>query len=226
MNLWATALLMGLTGSLHCIWMCGPLVIGATSTQPAVLINKTLYNGGRIFTYSILGALAGTAGLMVNLAGWSKVLSITLGVGLIVLAFAGITQFAVPGFSQLLKTIHTRLKHLFGIFLNQRTKSGMVLMGMLNGLLPCGLTYIALAYTLTLDPVSGFLFMMIFGIATLPAMLGLTALLHGRLSMLRVDVKKVTVSVMIISGILLLTRADLHFGHDALRSPEITVCGK
>src|SRR5262245_30645878 len=92
MELW-TAFLLGFVGSAHCAGMCGPLVLALTARRlevsgqrSAVLVGRAAYNLGRIATYCLLGAVFGTFGKTILLAGFQRGLSITLGA----LLFAGL----------------------------------------------------------------------------------------------------------------------------------------
>lgn len=174
MELW-TAFTIGLFGSFHCVGMCGPIAMALPrsgnrlSTQ---LIQKSLYNFGRIMTYSLLGAVIGLAGHAISLAGLQRPLSVVLGVLIIAGAFlpmlssAGIQRFEP-------------VKHFFS-WLQQRLKkqmksrgnATMLMIGLLNGLLPCGFVYVGLASSLTTESVvGGMSYMALFGLGTFPAMM-------------------------------------------------------
>lgn len=78
-----SALLLGLASSLHCIGMCGPLVMSVPVQhlpQHKKLFGILLYQFGRIATYMILGVLAGLIGWRISVAGWQQVFSIAMGV--------------------------------------------------------------------------------------------------------------------------------------------------
>lgn len=75
----ATALLVGLAGSLHCVGMCSPLVIAVSGVSKQYWLNRILYNGGRIITYGILGAAVGAFGAVAGLTSLQTLLSATLG---------------------------------------------------------------------------------------------------------------------------------------------------
>ena len=77
------ALGMGFLGSVHCVGMCGPIVLylpqaGASATM--LVLSKLVYNLGRVATYVVLGAVCGALGHLVALAGFQRTLSITAGV--------------------------------------------------------------------------------------------------------------------------------------------------
>ncbi|GAB3946022.1 sulfite exporter TauE/SafE family protein [Spirosoma harenae] len=168
----ATAFLTGLISSLHCVGMCGPLV----AALPVGRLPRgkrwqaiALYHTGRMAIYSGLGALAGTMSFGLQLLNWQRPLAIGGGIFLL-LSFAGRrrlpSRFRWPWLSNQVTT-------LFRKTLNQPNWIGFAGLGSLNGLLPCGFTYLALAGTLsTTTPLAGVAYMLLFGLGTLPALLG------------------------------------------------------
>ena len=89
MLLW-TAFVFGLLGSLHCIGMCGPIVLALAGTQSSRLrftVNRLLYNIGRTITYGILGAFCGWIGQTIKIAGYQSSLSIALGILILLMVF-------------------------------------------------------------------------------------------------------------------------------------------
>jgi sulfite exporter TauE/SafE len=73
-----TAIVLGLAGSLHCAGMCSPLAMAVTAKKPFV-INKVVYNSGRILIYGLLGALAAAFGSLFSLTAYQSVLSFLMG---------------------------------------------------------------------------------------------------------------------------------------------------
>ena len=84
MNWWAP-LLMGFAGSFHCIGMCGPIAMyaGNKNFSTKYLLNRIMYNSGRVVTYSILGFLLGVFGAGLNFAGMQQTISIVAGIFLL-----------------------------------------------------------------------------------------------------------------------------------------------
>ena len=171
------AISFGFLGSFHCISMCGPiaLTIPVKRTSTFSIISGTLfYNFGRILTYGSMGFLFGLFGRGFALAGWQGILSVILGV--IILIFLFLPSFSIipiklgPYMRQLEK-IKANMRKLFGV----HTMRSLLFIGLLNGLLPCGLVYLGIAGSLaTGDPFKGALFMVAFGLGTLPAMVTIT----------------------------------------------------
>ncbi len=172
MELW-TAFLLGLVGSLHCAGMCGPLALAlpaAPGGRASFLAGRLAYNGGRVATYGALGLMFGLLGKGFNLAGAQRWLSIALGVT-ILFAFAWSRKWTLGA---PLIGIVTRVKGWVAIILRRRALSSLLLLGLLNGLLPCGLVYVAGASAATRGtPVAGAGFMLLFGLGTVPMMLGI-----------------------------------------------------
>jgi len=214
--MWLTAIILGFAGSLHCVGMCSPLAMAVTSLSGRVLLNRFLYNGGRIFTYSLFGALFSGVGAQLPIAGYQSLISITLGIVLLVVALFGLRGMALPFLDKLFAQFSSWLKMRFSTTLAKKSKASMFMLGMLNGFLPCGLTFLAFTYTITLQgPIDGFNFMLLFGVGTLPAMLGLTWALQQLVARMRWSLSKVSTSMMIISGVALIARALWVAGQEA-----------
>jgi len=211
-----TALLIGLTGSLHCAGMCSPLLMAVTNLTPAVALNRVLYNGGRILTYGLLGAAAGSAGSLFPVARYQNIISIAFGIILILAAVLRIDHFNVPVLMKVATAITAWIKSKFAFFLTQKSSPAIFLMGMLNGFLPCGMTLLALGYCMMLNgPVDGFNFMVLFGAGTLPVMIGLAPMILLAIKKFNLSIQKATTSLMILSGVILIARTFIHAGIEA-----------
>ncbi len=206
--MWLTALLMGLAGSLHCVAMCSPLAIAVTNLRRPFLVNRILYNGGRILTYGMLGALVSTFGSLFKLSGFQNILTIGLGCLLVMLGLTGISHLRIPFFTGIIQKFTLKIKQFFSEFLKKKSFFSIGMMGMLNGLLPCGLTYLALTYCLTLSGgIDGFFFMLIFGAGTLPVMIGLSSVFQFMINRWKLNFRSLTTMVMLALGVLLITRS-------------------
>ncbi len=206
--MWLTALVMGFAGSLHCLGMCSPLAMAVTTLRKPFFINRLVYNGGRIFCYGLLGALVSSFGSLFRLSGIQNILTISLGCVLILVGLGGISHIRIPVLTGMIQRITFAIKGLFSGFLQKKTILSMAMMGMLNGLLPCGLTYLALTYCLTVaHAADGFFFMLIFGAGTLPVMLGFTSGLQSLITRFNFSFRNFSTVAMITLGILLITRS-------------------
>jgi|688.fasta_scaffold00169_46 sulfite exporter TauE/SafE len=174
-----TAWVMGSISSLHCVGMCGPLIISSPWLQRAgnsKWAGWTAYHAGRLTTYLLIGVLLGIVGRRISLAGWQQGFSITLGIVLILsflLSRQKPSQLTIP----LLQTMQQGLYRFIGKNLRQPGLPAVWWMGMANGLLPCSMVYMAATGAMAAGSVSGgMLFMAVFGLATVPALLLLAEL--------------------------------------------------
>lgn len=206
--MWITALSLGLLGSLHCAGMCSPLMVAATTFRPKVFVGRLVYNGGRIFIYSVLGAFIAGTGFGLSFARLQNVVAITLGITLLVVGLFGSGVVNLPGFVQSpLQKFSYLLKTKFALFTRTAGLHYTFATGMLNGILPCGLSLIALSFCLTLKgPIDGFNFMALFGLGTLPAMLGAGWMFQSMTRKLSVSSAQLTSIALVVSGILIIAR--------------------
>lgn len=212
--MWITALLIGFAGSLHCVGMCSPLALAIARFNKNVITHQLIYNSGRILTYALLGAIISTIGFVLPFSGFQTTLSIVLGLTLVLMGVAGIPGVRIPFITPILERITQKLKVVFGKFLQQRSTAATFFLGMLNGLLPCGLTFMAWSYCLTLaGPLDGFNFMLLFGVGTLPAMLGLTAVMQTIAKKINISIQRLSYSLFILLGCLLIARIFIQHQH-------------
>ena len=199
------AFALGLLGSLHCAAMCGPLML-ALPVLPGgagrFFAGRIFYQLGRIATYCFLGVVAGLIGKSMFLAGFQRWLSIALGTA-ILLGFLISKKVAL---SAPVVRLVARLKSAMSAQLRQRTFRSLILLGMLNGLLPCGLVYIAVAGAISRSgALDGILYMAGFGLGNLPTMLGIG--LSGRAFPISFRLKlrsAIPIGVCVLAGLLIL----------------------
>ncbi len=205
-----TPLTIGLIGSFHCIGMCGPIVV-ALPLKKHNLISKisgaALYNSGRVITYSILGILFGLLGQGIHMAGFQQWTSILLGAAMIIsVLFPFVFREKITignlftGFSA---RLITRLRKLF----TDRSYFSLLMIGLLNGLLPCGLVYVAIAGAIGSGTVlNGAIFMMLFGIGTIPLLLVATLASDAIGQRVRSKMQKVVPYFVFLLGVLFILR--------------------
>lgn len=219
---------MGLAGSLHCAGMCSPLTLAITNANSGALTNRILYNLGRIIMYGTLGAVVGAIGYVLPMKNFQNILSIVLALALLVMPAIGFTGIRIPLFTKGVLKLTTALKKMFARFIQCKTPGSLLLLGSLNGLLPCGLTFLALSLCLTLStPLEGFAYMFTFGVGTLPVMLGLVSVVAFITKRLHWNIKTITSGLMVISGLLLIARVFLvHLpeGHQPTDLVDIVIC--
>jgi uncharacterized protein len=181
--------------------------MAATVMKPSVVFSRVLYNVGRVFTYAVLGTIVAGLGMALPDRNYQNLLSIILGIALLLIAFGGIRNINVPVITTMMQSLSGRLKNLFGRYLNQKNHASVFILGSINGLLPCGLTFLALTYCLTLQrPIDGFNFMLLFGVGTLPIMLGFTSILQFIAKRFHFDMQNLTTGMLILSGVALIAR--------------------
>jgi hypothetical protein len=167
------AIALGLFGSLHCAAMCGPLLLAlpvAPGGPGRFIAGRLIYQLGRVTTYCLLGLTGGLIGRSIFLVGLQRWLSIALGVAVL----AGFLLSKKLSVSAPVVRLVGRLKAAMGSQFRQPGWRSLALLGLLNGLLPCGLVYVAVAGAVSRGNLAGGLvFMALFGLGTLPMMLGI-----------------------------------------------------
>jgi uncharacterized protein len=204
------AFFVGLVGSLHCIGMCGPIAIALPipdSSNLSFFTGRILYNLGRVVTYSFLGAILGLLGGRIAVAGAQQVVSIILGVLVIVAVL--LPQKYKNFFAQhpAIQKLAQPLKSNIGMLFKKGTFSAMFLIGILNGFLPCGLVYVALAGAIASgDAISGAAVMILFGLGTVPAMFA--ASVFGKFINIgiRTKIRKAVPVLAILLGVIFILR--------------------
>jgi sulfite exporter TauE/SafE len=170
-----TAFSVGLLGSFHCIGMCGAIAFSLPLQEQnwySKLWGGLVYNLGRISTYGVLGFILGLLGKGFSLAGFQQSLSIFLGVFiLIVILFPKYIQLQ-KNKSSLLAQLQLWVRQKMGLLFKNNSTKALYGIGLLNGLLPCGLVYAGLAGAIgTGQGWIGALYMISFGLGTLPIMI-------------------------------------------------------
>jgi len=169
-----SAFLIGAAGSLHCVGMCGPLMLSNVFIHENLkesILRWNFYHAGRIFIYAMWGVLFGSIGISIKWFGMQQNISVSLGLGILS------TMLLI----RIFPTVETKIQGLipYKILVKKlypsnsgSTIRNAFLGGLINGILPCGLVYVALAgATAMQNPVQGAIFMVVFGIGTLPMLL-------------------------------------------------------
>lgn len=168
------AFTMGALGSFHCAGMCGPLALSLPLGDDRAFTKFTgalVYNGGRVVTYSALGLLLGIIGKSAALVGIQQWLSIAAGALILIGLLVPGKFYSSKGKAGPINGIFIRLRQLLGKLFLKKSSSSFFTIGLLNGLLPCGLVYMALAGALSTGSIGrSILFMAVFGAGTLPMM--------------------------------------------------------
>ena len=212
----------------HCIGMCGGIVLAYStikiepaSSKVSKTIAHLLYNFGRVLTYTVLGALFGAIGGVATFSNTANgTLLIIAGVAMIL---AGLSLMGKIKFLTLIEhsiSSSNFYKQSFQKILHSKSNVSFFILGMLNGLLPCGFVYFfAIAAASTASPLYGALVMFIFGVSTIPAMfsLGFLSSLASATSFRNMMMSLSSVAV-ILYGLF-----TLYNGYDYLTNPLRTI---
>lgn len=165
------ALMMGLAGSFHCIGMCGPIAVAlplGQSKWPLKALGALSYNLGRTVTYGLFGVVFGFVGEGLNLAGLQRWVSIVMGsIMILSVVFPSMANALNTGngIFSFMNKVKMGLQNLF----KHGNRRSLFFIGLLNGLLPCGLVYMAIAGAIATASLSGsIMFMVLFGLGTIP----------------------------------------------------------
>jgi sulfite exporter TauE/SafE len=206
-DLW-TIFLVALLGSIgHCIGMCGGFVVAYSTSKIGPDHSKlfqtfahSLYSLGRIVSYMFIGALFGYLGSQISFSMTSKgVLFIIVGILMILIGIS------LSGKLKFLTVIEHSLaqsrifKKLFKSVIQSKSLASFFYMGILNGLIPCGLVYFfATAAIASGSALMGAVVMLVFGLATVPALF-ILGMISGFISQMSWRKYILTVAAVIIS---------------------------
>ena len=206
----ASALILGLLGSFHCIGMCGPIAfvlpVDRQNSAKKVL-QISLYHFGRLLTYSLMGLVFGLVGKSLYLFGVQQQLSIIVGLIMIIAVLIPYKTFNKYNFSKPLYRFVSKIKTALGKELKNKSPDTFLTIGFLNGFLPCGLVYMAVfAAIASGSAIQGALFMFIFGLGTIPLMT--TAIYFSRFlsGVVRNKIQKAIPVFVVIIGLLFVLR--------------------
>ena len=208
MEILLSAIFLGLMGSFHCAGMCGPIALslplhGNNLWQKSV--GGLLYNSGRTITYGILGALFGLIGQGFHILGLQQLISVLMGSLMIIsVMLPFLFRNRKPGsFEFFTSPLRRAIQKLF----RKRSFKGLFFIGLLNGFLPCGLVYLAIAGAIGTGSVYlGIAFMVLFGLGTIPMLLFISLLGNLLSNAIRIRVNKFIPFLIIFIGILFILR--------------------
>lgn len=174
------AFTVGLLGAGHCLGMCGGVAAAVSMGTPQnqhKLPFLLFYNGGRLLSYGLIGAIAG--GLVAGVVGVTQItqqllwLRLAAAIMMILLAlYIGRFWNGLAYVEKVGQVLWKRLSPLSTKLLPLRSPSAALPFGMLWGWLPCGLVYSALSWAAVAgNALDGLLIMLAFGLGTLPAMI-------------------------------------------------------
>ncbi|MBR5635879.1 MAG: sulfite exporter TauE/SafE family protein [Pseudobutyrivibrio sp.] len=164
---------IGLLTSVHCVAMCGGINLTqgaiAAKSESTVLKSNVLYNLGRVISYTVVGALAGGIGSLISFSGHLRsAIFVIVGVAMMIMAFSMLGIF-----SPVRKLSFHFSGKLYGTILKRVNGNSSLVIGLLNGLMPCGPLQSMQLYALsTGSVVKGAVAMFLFSLGTVPLMFG------------------------------------------------------
>ena len=203
--------LMGIVGSIHCVGMCGGFALAIaqrSGNQRDFLIRQVFYYLGKTTTYMLMGGVAGGLGHVVvgAFGGPQEILSIALGAVLILVGLGLLGWFKGPRFTTSLARWKP-LSNAMGRLMKEKNRPATFGLGVLNGFLPCGLVYGALAIAVVSErALAGALYMGVFGLATIPALFALASLGALMKPVWRHRLNQVSGLIVMLAGIITIAR--------------------
>lgn len=202
-----TAFLLGLASTFHCVGMCGPVSLALPLNRNSsvnILLGLLQYHLGRIATYTAMGLLLGAAGAQLQMFQLLQWLSIAMGAVMIALAWKRhwIHRLSFSN-SHFIQTIIRGM----GKLITSDNPGKLFGLGMLNGLLPCGMVYVGLGNALLSGSVIGTgAAMAVFGLGTFPAMLAIGFLARQFTPAVRRRIDRFFPILLTLTGLLLIVR--------------------
>lgn len=175
--------LIGLLTSVHCIAMCGGICLSQSipdrinekvpPQRRSTLRPAMSYNLGRVISYTVIGGIVGGIGGVFSLSGTLKgLIPIIAGIFMVIMGLNMLNLFPW------LRRLQPRLpKSLASLVSSKQGGSRPLVVGLLNGLMPCGPLQAMQLYALsTGSPWKGAIAMFLFSIGTVPLMFSFGAL--------------------------------------------------
>lgn len=218
------ALTTGLFGGFgHCIGMCGPLVASyslknpsaASVTAPSSWLTHMFYNAGRVSTYALIGAVMGMTGSFVNvagkLAGPQNIVAVAAGIVMVAFGLSITGLWRGTAWIERRNSTVLRFAHRM---VTSTSRLRPYLLGMVLGLLPCGLSYtIFIAAAGTGSAPAGMMTAFCFGLGTVPALLSFGAVISTLNTGLRIRIYRLGGIMVIIMGAVFIFRGLRDYAH-------------
>ena len=203
------AITMGLLANLHCIGMCGPIALALPLNRKSSFTISSgilFYTLGRSLGYALLGLLVGFIGFSANLAGVLQILSIVSGGLILLFAWKGYYNKAPK-----LRFLNNWISKSMGAIFKNKSEKGrnkrLGSFGFVNAFLPCGMVYIALLSAMNSGSIkNAAIFMILFGLGTLPGFLGIAFLKNHLFKFKFVNNKIIVASLVSIIGVAIILR--------------------
>lgn len=199
---------MGFMGSMHCIGMCGPLVMSLHANGGKSKPNipyQLAYHIGKILSYVLIGIVFGALGQTFNLFLSQQKLSIAVGLSFILFFILGkLKRFNL---SSSISSKILPLTRFFSQLVEEKSMLKLFLTGIGNGFLPCGFVYAAAAASIATGQVTdSILFMIGFGLGTIPALTSVIYFFRYLPAKIKTLFQSIYTYLILIIGILLILR--------------------
>ncbi len=224
-----TGFVIGLLGSVHCLAMCGPIAMALPVRTNNIYVKITkylVYNMGRSITYAILGLLIGIGGQSLIFNGMQELFSVLSGI-LILLTVVFVYQLS--SLSPLRKYsawIREQLKSSLQFYLKRTGVWAMFMIGLLNGLLPCSMVYVALVVAMSMGNTWSSAWMMFsFGLGTIPMMLSVAVFSQKISQSVRAKFHYITPIMAVVVAVILICRGINHYHTHQMSSASKSCVG-
>lgn len=190
--------------------MCGPIAFILPvnkSSKIKTLLGVSLYHIGRLIAYGLIGSLFGLIGKSLYLAGFQQRLSILVGVIMILIVLIPAKMLNKFNITRPLYGMIAHVKSKLGLYLNKSSGKSLFLIGFFNGFLPCGLVYMAVLGSISSgELINGAIYMVFFGLGTVPLMTGAVYLGNFLKVSVRNRIQKAIPIFVVIIGLLFVLR--------------------
>ena len=202
---------IGMLTSLHCVAMCGGINLSVCvqykatgdDSKIAKLKPSLLYNAGRVISYTIVGGIVGGLGSVVSFSGTAKgIVAILSGIFMVIMGLNMLNIFPA------LRKLNPRMPKIFARKVHENSGNrGPLVVGLLNGLMPCGPLQAMQIYALgTGSIMAGAISMFLFSLGTVPLMFGFGAVSSFLSGKFTHRMMKVSAALVLILGIVMLNR--------------------
>jgi sulfite exporter TauE/SafE len=201
---------LGVAGSVHCAGMCGPLLLAVHRGVPRAQMMRrmTLYHGARVFMYALLGIPAGYAARALSFGLFGRTVAAIAGVLLVLAAMGSLATRYGQSISQAWSAAVIRIAARAAALTRGHPHYGYIVLGAVNGMLPCGLVYAAIAAAAAAGSLAAAVtFMVGFGFGTVPLLLAVTLSATAVPATVRQRLRFVAPALMALAGVLLILRA-------------------
>jgi hypothetical protein len=190
--------------------MCGPIAMMLPvdrNNQAKKVTQIITYHLGRLFAYSTIGFIFGMLGKGFLLAGMQQKMSIFIGIAMILIILIPEKVVANYNFSKLIFKVISKIKTTLGTQFKNKSYKSLFTIGLLNGFLPCGMVYVALFGAIAMQsPSLGILYMVLFGLGTVPMMSSIVYLNSFLTISIRNKIQKAISYVAVFIGIVFILR--------------------